>query len=150
MPGTYSTILLHLVFATKHRRETIGPDVEPRLYQYIGGIVRNQRGVLLAAGGMPDHTHLLVSWRPDESVSTLMRELKSESSRWMHKTFPALDAFAWQEGYSVFSVSRSMAETVDRYIRSQKEHHRTRTFMQELLELLRAHGVEFDERYVFD
>jgi len=79
-----------------------------------------------------------------------MRTVKARSSKWVHETYPALHEFAWQEGYSVFTVSKSQEEAVKTYIAGQREHHKTRDFMAELLKLLQAHGVEFDERYVFD
>lgn len=150
MPGTYSQLLMHAVFSTKHREAWITPDVAERLYPYIGGIVRAERGVLSAVGGVEDHMHLLISWRPDGSVSDLMRVVKSRSSKWVHETFPEHRAFAWQEGYSVFSVSVSQEEVVKRYIAGQREHHAREDFKSELLRLLRAHGVAFEEKWVFD
>jgi hypothetical protein len=79
-----------------------------------------------------------------------MRNVKASSSKWLHDTFPSLGEFAWQEGYSVFSVSKSQEEAVKKYVRSQREHHAKEDFKSELLRLLRAHGIEFDEKYVFD
>jgi REP element-mobilizing transposase RayT len=93
---------------------------------------------------------MYLRWRADQSVSDLMRIVKSRSSLWVHQTFLNLKAFAWQEGYSVFSVSKSQEEAVKRYITSQAEHHKKEDFQSELLRLLRAHEIEFDERYVFD
>ena len=107
MPGTYSQILLHIVFSTKHRKPWIAPDIAERLYPYIGGIVRAEKGVLYDIGGTLDHVHMYVRWRREDSVSNLMRTVKARSSLWAHQTFPKLGAFAWQEGYSVFSVSKS-------------------------------------------
>jgi len=150
MSGTYSQILLHVVFSTKHRDAWITPDVADRLYPYIGGIVRAEKGVLYGIGGAPDHVHMYLRWRPDESVSDLMRTVKARSSKWIHDTLPTLGAFAWQEGYSVFSVSKSQEEAVKKYIAGQAEHHRNEDFKSELLRILRAHGVEFDEKYVFE
>jgi REP element-mobilizing transposase RayT len=150
MPGTYSQILLHVVFSTKHRQAWIAPEIAERLYPYIGGIVRAENGVLYDIGGIEDHVHVYLRWRPDESVSNLMRTLKSRSSKWIHETFPALAAFAWQEGYSVFSVSKSQEQAVKNYIVGQAEHHKKEDFKSELLRLLRAHGVELDERFVFE
>lgn len=148
MPGTHSQILLHIVFATKRRERWLPPDISERLYAFIGGIVRDERGVLLSIGGVEDHVHLLVRWRTDGAVADLMRNVKARSSRWVHETFPALAAFAWQDGYGVFSVSKSREDDVKRYIAGQAEHHATEEFKMELLRLLRKHGVEFDERYV--
>jgi REP element-mobilizing transposase RayT len=150
MPGTFSQLLLHTVFSTKHRQPWITPDVASRLYSYMGGIVRAEGGVLYDIGGVEDHVHLYLRWRPDPCVSELLRTLKARSSRWVHDTLPTLGAFAWQEGYSVFSVSKSQEPVVKNYIAGQAEHHKKEDFKSELLRLLRAHGIEFDERYIFD
>lgn len=150
MPGTFSQILFHIIFSTKEREPWITPDVADRLYAYIGGIVRAERGSLYAIGGVEDHVHLSLRWRPDGDVSDLLRTVKARSSRWVHGTIPALGAFAWQEGYSVFSVSKSQEESVKRYIAGQREHHAKEDFKSELLRILGAHGVEYDPRYVFD
>jgi REP element-mobilizing transposase RayT len=150
MPGTYSQLLLHIIFSTKGRTPWISCEVPERLYAYIGGIVRAEKGVLYAIGGVEDHVHLYLRWRPDGSLSDLMRTVKARSSKWVHDTFPNLVAFAWQEGYSVFSVSKSQEGAVKKYIAGQAEHHKKEDFKSELLHFLRAHGVEFDEKYVFD
>jgi len=150
MPGTYSQLLLHIVFSTKGRAPWITPQVAERLYPYIGGIVRAEKGVLYDIGGIEDHVHLYLRWRPDGSISDLMRTVKARSSKWVHDTFPNLAAFAWQEGYSVFSVSKSQEDFVKKYIAGQAKHHKKEDFQPELLCFLRAYSVEFDEKYVFD
>ena len=150
MPGTYSQLLLHIVTSTKDRTPWISTAVAQRLYPYIGGIVRAEKGVLYEIGGVEDHVHLYLRWRPDGRVSDLMRTVKAGSSKWMHETFPELAAFAWQEGYSVFSVSKSQEDALKRYINGQAEHHKTEDFKSELLRTFRAHGVELDEKYAFD
>ena len=150
MPGTYSQLLLHVVTSTKGRKPWISTAVAERLYPYIGGIVRAEKGVLYEIGGVEDHVHLYLRWRPDGTVSDLMRKVKSGSSKWIHETFPELAAFTWQEGYSVFSVSKSREDALKRYIKGQAGHHKTEDFKFELLRILRAHSVEFDEKYVFD
>ncbi len=150
MPGTYSQLLLHVVYSTKGRMPWINGDVSERLYPYIGGIIRAEKGVLYDIGGIDDHLHLYLRWRPDGAISDLMRTVKTRSSKWIHDTFPTLSEFAWQEGYSVFSVSKSQEPAVKKYIAGQAEHHKSEGFKSELLRLLRAHEVEFDERYVFD
>ena len=144
MPGTYSQLLLHVVFSTKGRAPWITQEVAERLYPYIGGIVRAENG------GVEDPIHMYLRWRPDGSMSDLMRTVKARSPKWVHETYPNLAAFAWQEGYSVFSVSKSQEEAVKKYIAGQAEHHRKEDFKSELLRILRAHGVEFEEKYVFD
>lgn len=150
MPGTYSQLLYHAVFSTKTRQPWIAPAVAPRLFAYIGGIIRAERGVLYDIGGVADHIHLYLRWRPDGAVSDLMRTVKSRSSKWVHEEFPALRAFEWQEGYSAFTVSKSQEAAVKKYIAGQEEHHKKEDFKSELLRILRAHKIEFDERYVFD
>lgn len=150
MPGTFSQLLLHVVFSTKHREHWIREDVAERLYPYIGGIIRAERGVLYEIGGIEDHIHIYFRWRPDGAISDLLRTIKSRSSRWIHENFRELASFAWQEGYSVFSVSKSQESAVKRYIATQRKHHARESFKSELLRLLKAHGVEFEERYVFD
>jgi putative transposase len=94
--------------------------------------------------------HLYLQWRPNGTVSDLMRTVKAESSGWIHDTFPGLGSFAWQEGYSVFTVSKSQEGAVKAYIAEQREHHTKEDFKTELLRMLRLHEIEFDERYVFD
>ncbi len=150
MPGTYSQLLYHTVFSTKTREPWIQPDIAPRLFAYIGGIIRAERGVLYDIGGVADHIHLYLRWRPDGAVSDLLRTVKSRSSKWVHEEFPALRAFEWQEGYSAFTVSKSQEAAVKKYIAGQEEHHKKEDFKSELLRILRAHEIEFDERYVFD
>lgn len=150
MPGTYSQILLHFIFSTKRRATFIKPEIQSRLYEYMGGIIRQEKGTLYAIGGMPDHVHLLLRWRTDGAISDLMRTVKARSSHWMHQTFADRGAFAWQEGYGVFSVSQSIESDVKRYIENQTEHHKKRDFKEELLALLRAHNVKFEERHMFD
>jgi len=149
MPGTYSQLLLHIVTSTKGRSPWITTTVATRLYPYIGGIVRAEKGVLYEIG-VEDHVHMYLRWRPDGKVSDLMRTVKASSSKWMHETFPELAAFAWQEGYSAFSVSKSQEDALKRYIKGQADHHKAEDFKTELLLALRAHGIEFDEKYVFD
>ena len=150
MPGTYSQLLFHIVTSTKGRRPWISTAIAARLYPYIGGIVRAEKGVLFEIGGIEDHVHMYLRWRPDGRISDLMRTVKAGSSKWMHEKFPELAAFAWAEGYSAFSISKSEEAALKRYINGQAEHHKTEDFKSELVRILRAHGVEFDEKYAFD
>jgi REP element-mobilizing transposase RayT len=150
MPGTFHNLKFHLVFSTKHREPWLTPDIRLRVHEYLGGIIRGERGTVLEIGGVADHVHILFGWRTDESLSVLARNLKANSSRWIHETFPHLRQFAWQEGYSIFSVSQSQVEKVRSYIQRQEEHHRLKPFRDELLEFLRSHEVAFEEKYVFD
>ena len=101
-------------------------------------------------GGIPDHVHLLIHLKTDCSVAEMVREIKGSSSKWIHQTFPELAGFLWQAGYGVFSVSESQRSVVRRYIQNQAVHHATLSFRDELIVLLRKHGIDFEERYVLD
>jgi putative transposase len=149
MPSAYTRNFYHAVFSTKRRAALITPELEVRLYPFIGGIVRDLRCTLLAINGMPDHIHVLVCHRPDLSHSALLQQIKGRSSKWINETFPRPGRFSWQEGYGGFTVSKSVVPEVERYIARQKEHHRHQDFRSEFLELLRRHGIEFDAGEVF-
>jgi len=150
MPQSFVCLNCHVVFSTKNRVPLIHPDLAPRLYSYIGGIVENAGGRLAAAGGMPDHVHLVVSLGKMMSAADTVRVIKSNSSGWIHDTFPEMRHFAWQTGYAAFAVSYSNLEQVRRYIANQQEHHRVRTFKEEFIALLKRHHIEYDERYIWN
>jgi REP element-mobilizing transposase RayT len=150
MANTFTNIQFHLVFSTKNREPAITRELQPRLYDYIGGIVRAEKGSLYEIGGTRDHVHMLLRWRTDEALATLMRKVKGNSSRWVHQEFPTLRGFRWQTGYGAFSVSQSQSGKVKDYISRQPEHHRKKGFKEEFVELLRAHGIDYDERYLWD
>jgi len=148
MSATFSYILLHIVFSTKRREAWITPDIKPRLYDFIGGIIRAENGGLLAIGGVEDHVHLLVRWNTDKSVGDLMRNVKARSSMWVHQTFPGLREFAWQSGYGAFSVSDARADAVSRYIERQEEHHRTSSFLEEFEGFLKTCGIKYEREWL--
>jgi putative transposase len=129
----------------------VNPEgVTETLCEYVGGTVRQKNGTLLTAGGMPDHIHLLLSLGKQACVSDTIRDIKANSSRWIHETFTPLRGFAWQVGYGAFSVSYSNLDEVRRHITNQHEHHRVRTFKEEFLAFLARHQIEYDERYLWD
>lgn len=150
MAGTFTQIALHFVFSTKHRAPLITPDRRDELYKYIGGIVRNEKGVMVEIGGMPDHLHLLCLLHPTMSTSEIMRLVKANSSKWINDQPGRTTRFEWQDGYGAFSVSKSILATVAQYIRQQEEHHRSKSFQEEFLEFLKKHEIEHDPRYIWD
>ena len=150
MPQSFAYLNCHIIFSTKNREPLLMPQWTTHLHEYIGGTVRAKGGSLLAAGGMPDHVHFCVSMGRQMSVSDAVRDIKSNSSRWIHETFADLRGFSWQNGYGAFSVSRSNLDDVKRYIASQQEHHRVHSFQEEFLEFLKRHELEYDERYIWD
>jgi putative transposase len=150
MAHTYTSLLHHVIFSTKDRAPMLDSELKARLFPYMGGITRELGGVALTINGPADHVHLLVSLPPVIAPSEFVGKLKCNSSGWVHKTLSNRYAFAWQTGYSAFSVSASQREKVERYIANQEEHHRIVTFKEELIEFLKKHGVDYDERYLFD
>lgn len=149
MAHTFTNLLTHVVFSTKERRPAIDAELMPRLFAYLGGIVRELGGKALAIGGVADHVHLLVVLPATLPIEEALRVMKANSSRWVHEKWPQRTAFAWQRGYGAFSVSRSQVSAVCRYIVQQEEHHRKTSFRDEFLALLKRHGVEFDPEYLW-
>ena len=144
----YCDFNVHIVFSTKEREPWIGHDVKDRLYPYIGGILRQLEGRLIAAGGSSDHLHLAASLSPRRSLVEVVRTVKANSSKWIHQEFAALADFAWQDGYAVFSVSHSVMPRAVEYVKGQEQHHPKMTFKEELIALFRRHDIKFDERHL--
>jgi putative transposase len=149
MPQSFGSLHCHIVFSTKGRQPSIGPEIQPRLFEYIGGILRNQSSPLIAAGGMPDHVHLLASLSRTVSVAEIIRTVKANSSGWMRDEL-SFESFQWQNGYGAFNVSYSNLDQLKNYLAGQAEHHKQRDYQDEFRELLRRHNIEWDERYVWD
>ena len=148
--STYTNLLFHIIYSTKYRKPSIDPLWQDELYAYIGGILRDNRGVLLKAGGIEDHIHLLAKLPPTIAVSDMLRLMKANSSKWINETKKPKKSFEWQPGYAAFSVSESQVGTVESYIENQREHHQKRTFQEEFLLLLEKHGIEYAPQYVFE
>ena len=150
MPHSYTQLYYHIVFSTKNREPMMDRALRQKLFPFIGGGIRDEGGTALIINGVEDHVHILARLRPDRALSDVLRNIKAYSSGWVHKEFPERSAFVWQNGYAAFTVSRSQLDIVRRYIENQEEHHRKQTYQEELLALLRAHDIEFDERYLWD
>jgi REP element-mobilizing transposase RayT len=150
MGQSYTQLFYHLVFSTKERRPWLAPEVRSPVHAYLGGAIRDEGGMALVINGTADHVHILARLRQDTAISDVLRDIKVNSSGWIHRTFPELQAFAWQGGYGAFTVSASQVPCVRRYIENQEEHHRKQSFQEEFVALLRKHGIEFDERYLWD
>ncbi len=150
MGTTYTSLTYHVVFSTKYRRNTIKPDIKDRLYEYLGGIIRAEKGVLLEIGGIEDHVHLLAGFPPTIAVSNMVRLIKANSSRWANELPERREKFSWQTGYGAFTVSQSQVDIVRNYIRRQEQHHRRISFRDEFIELLKRHNIQYDLQYVFE
>lgn len=126
----------------------IGTDWLDKLHAYLGGIVKGLAGVPLAIGGIEDHVHLLVGLKSSHRLDYFMRDLKADSSQWVHREI-GKKTFGWQKGYAAISVSPSNLLGVARYVRTQAEHHRRQTFKEELVEILKASGIQYDEQFLW-
>ncbi|HWN93389.1 MAG TPA: IS200/IS605 family transposase [Methylomirabilota bacterium] len=150
MANTFTSLHYHVVFSTKNRESWIQQDIEQRVWSYLGGIARENDMKPLMIGGVENHIHLLLGMPPTVTVSKAVQLIKGGSSIWMKETLPGLERFGWQDGYAAFTVSKSLVPDVDAYIRSQREHHRIKTFEEEYRAFLVKHEIPFEERYLFD
>jgi len=150
MANTYTQIYIHIVFAVQGRQNLIPKVNKEELHKYISGIIRNKKQKLIAINSMPDHVHILVGMTPNVALSDLVRDIKSNSSRFINEKEWVRGKFNWQEGFGAFSYSHSQLHAVSNYIQNQEKHHSIKPFREEYLEILRRFNVEYDTKYVFD
>jgi len=148
MSHSFVNCLIHLVFSTKHRDKILSPEMQERLWPYLAGIAQAHGMRALAIGGTHDHVHVLVSIPSTLTLAQAAQEFKGASSKWINDTFAIPGGFSWQQGYGAFSLGISQAEKTVAYINGQREHHRKRTFQEELVAFLRAHEMEYNEKYL--
>jgi putative transposase len=150
MANTYSQIYIHIVFVVRGRQNLIPKSKREELQKYITGIVQKRGHKMLCIFCMPDHSHLLIGLKPSIALSDLVRDVKAGSSNFINDKKWVKGKFNWQEGFGAFSYSRSQIDNVIKYISSQEEHHKRKTFKDEYIKLLRKFEVEFDEKYLFN
>ena len=148
MPSTHISLSYHIVFSTKNRDPLIAPPWRNRLHDMLGGCIRRAGGAAIQIGGTADHVHLFAGLRATHCLADFVRDVKRATSAWVHDTL-RVGQFAWQEGYGAFTVSPYDCDELVNYIRTQEEHHRSRTFQDEYREFLKRHEIEFDERYLW-
>jgi REP element-mobilizing transposase RayT len=149
MAYTYTQIHLQVIFAVKFRHAMINSEWEKRLFEYIIAIMQNHKHKVLAINGMPDHIHILIGFRPDQSLSELVQKTKSSTSKWINEEKLTKEKFAWQEGFGAFSYTKSHLKAVINYIENQKIHHSSINFKEEYLKILKDLEIDFDEKYLF-
>ncbi len=149
MPNTYTQIHIQFVFAVKYRKALIAQEWKTRLHQYITGIFQQNNHKVLQINSMPDHIHILVGFRPYQSISSMIQNVKTESSKWIQDQKLCDSRFRWQNGYGAFSYSKSHVPRVIKYIQYQEQHHKRVSFLDEYRKLLKVFDVEYDERYIF-
>ena len=150
MPQSLSSILIHLVFSTKHRELFITPAIETELHPYLATIFRALKSPSLCIDGTADHLHVLFSLARVITIADLVEEVKTESSKWMKTKGQEFKNFHWQKGYGAFSIGQSNVASLKRYIRGQKQHHQRVSFQDEYRKFLKAYAIDYDERYVWD
>ena len=149
MPNTYTQLHIQFVFAVKHRQALIGNEWKDDLHKYITGIFQNNNHKMLQINTMPDHIHIFIGMRPHQSISALVQNVKTESSKWIKEQKFLKTPFSWQEGYGAFPYSKSHVHRVIKYIENQEIHHRKETFLEEYRRMLKLFGVDYNEQYLF-
>jgi Transposase and inactivated derivatives len=149
MSQSLSKVYIHLTFSTKHRYPHIDSSIKDELWKYIGGICKKMECNPIQIGGHNDHIHICCVLSKKINMAYLIFNVKKQSSIWIKTKGKKYANFYWQVGYGVFSVNPSEIEIVSNYIKSQEEHHKTRSFQEELVAFLKKYGVEYDERYIW-
>jgi REP element-mobilizing transposase RayT len=150
MPNTYTQLCIQLVFAVKGRQSLVKESFRDELEKYICGTIREKKHKPLAIYCMPDHTHILVGLNPSEAISTLVQQVKANSSGFINERKLVQHRFNWQEGYGAFSYARSQVDAVVKYISNQPEHHRKKTFQEEYLQFLDKFEIDYRPEYLFE
>jgi REP element-mobilizing transposase RayT len=150
MANTYTSLHYHFIFSTKNRENSVPQELEERIWSYLARIVNANKMHPIQIGGIEDHVHCLLGAPATIAPAKIAQLIKGGSSAWIQETFPELKGFKWQDGYGAFTVSISNIPDVAEYIANQREHHRTKTYQEEYLAFVKRHGIEYDERYVWD
>ncbi len=149
MANTYTQIHIQFIFAVKYKNGVILSLWKDEVYKYIAGITKNNKHKMISINEMPDHIHMLVGFRPSQSISNFMQDVKGSSSKWINEKQFTKSKFEWQEGYGAFSYGKSQIKSVIKYFENQECHHKKKTFKEEYLEFLNKFEVEYDEKYIY-
>ncbi|MBK6285577.1 MAG: IS200/IS605 family transposase [Draconibacterium sp.] len=150
MANTYTQLNVHAVFSVKGRRNFISKKWSEELHKYIAGTLKETKNFSLAVGGYKDHVHIFFELNPSISVSDVLKNVKSKSSKWINIKNFVSGKFEWQAGYGAFTYSRSQRNAVIKYIMKQEEHHGKHSFKDEYLELLRRNEIKYEDAYIFE
>ena len=149
MGSTLTNLIYHVVFSVKAREPMIIQEIREELYQYMGGIIKGEGGVLFQIGGMPDHIHIVLKLKPVHKLSDIMQKVKGNSSKWINEKSLLESRFRWQDGYGAFTVSESQAPVVVKYIKEQEKHHMSFSFKEEFERILNRHHIEYNKQYLW-
>lgn len=150
MSRTFTKLTYHIIYSTKHRAPLIADAWRDDLHGYIGGVARNRGCILLQAGSVADHIHLLAGIPPKVAVADFVRDVKCNSTTWVKEMGFCDEVFSWQDGYGAFTVSQSVIPETRVYLSNQAAHHRRVSFKDEVRAFMRAHELEIDERHHWD
>lgn len=150
MPNTYTQLFVQIVFAVKGRQNHVASEIRINIEKYVTGIIQQRQHKLMAIYIMPDHAHVFVSMHPNQSLSDLVRDIKSLSSKYINENKLTKVKFAWQEGFGAFTYAKSQVHQVVNYVLNQEQHHKKKSFKEEYIEFLQKFEVKFDEKYLFE
>ena len=150
MAHTYTQLLTHLVFAVSGRENVIPEFFRPDLQRYITGFAKNKGVRLLSVYCNPDHTHLLIGYKPDLVLSDFVKNLKVATNKFVNENLVLSGKFSWQSGYGAFSCSPGNTDKVIHYILNQAEHHRNVPFRTEYKKMLDGAKIPYEDDYIFD
>jgi putative transposase len=150
VPQSLAKILIHLIYSTKDRYPFLRADVARELHSYTAAVLKNLDCFAIQIGSADDHVHVLFQLSKKHALAHVIEKTKTHTSRWIKGKGGIYQKLYWQRGYGAFSVSPSDLDQIKNYISNQREHHKRRSFQEELIEFLRKHDVLFDERYLWD
>ncbi|MGH7978049.1 MAG: IS200/IS605 family transposase [Limisphaerales bacterium] len=150
MPQSLSMVVMHIIFSTKDRHPFLNSETCPKLHAYLATVARSAGCECYRVGGVGDHVHLAIRLSRTLTIASLVENLKTTSSKWLKTESSDLKAFSWQRGYGCFSIGPTDLDSLCAYIDNQPEHHRSRTFQDELRMFLKKYGLEYNETYVWD
>jgi putative transposase len=151
MSQSLSRVLIHIIFSTKNRFAFLtDADLRKRMHAYLARILNEQNSIAIEVGGTEDHVHILCLISRNHAISEIVKSAKANSSSWAKTLGVRCEKFSWQSGYGAFSIHESQIESIQKYIQTQIEHHRKKTFQEEYLEILREYRIPYDERYLWE
>ena len=151
MSQSLSRVVIHIIFSTKNRFAFLtGVEMQKRMHAYLARVLNEQDSPAIEVGGTEDHVHILCLLSRRHAISDIIKEAKANSSSWAKTLGRRCMKFSWQSGYGAFSINQSQIESVRKYIQTQVEHHRRKSFQEEYLGFLREYQISYDEKYLWE
>ncbi|MGB3799701.1 MAG: transposase [Lewinella sp.] len=146
--NAYFSTVYQIVFSTKYRQMTLTKPNRELLFKDICGILKHKKCFPYQIGGVEDHLHIVCSVHPSVAVSDLVKDVKLGASAYIReeRLFPKFNG--WQRGYAAFTYSKEALPNLIRYVMNQEKHHRKKSSLREVVDLLEENTVEYDPSYV--